>query len=313
MHNNLLKGRGMRDFSKEKILDKFSVDIELTNACNASCSFCPRDKMPDIGTIKPYHFYKAVERGLEHPGTPYFAFCGTGDSLMNKSIVKYAQYIRDAGGNLSIATNGHLMNEEKAQALIEAGVSQVTFNVASRGEKYEQEYGLDFKTTYENILNFIKFSKGRCTTRIALVLHDDGTRYEDEEMYWRSKGVKDFINYEVINRAGALYPLRDISAQKVLQVKQSLRKKGEIDACLVPFFFFFIGWDGYYYLCSSDWQKKVRVGHIETHAIEETYAARKRAVKTRSPICAQCTSDPVNRFLSNTLHWKEAQVEKERM
>ena len=52
MHNNLLKGRGMRDFSKEKILDKFSVDIELTNACNASCSFCPRDKMPDIGTIK---------------------------------------------------------------------------------------------------------------------------------------------------------------------------------------------------------------------------------------------------------------------
>ena len=77
MHNNLLKGRGMRDFSKEKILDKFSVDIELTNACNASCSFCPRDKMPDIGTIKPYHFYKAVERGLEHPGTPYFAFCGS--------------------------------------------------------------------------------------------------------------------------------------------------------------------------------------------------------------------------------------------
>ena len=294
----------MRDFTKEKIPDKFSVDIELTNACNASCTFCPRDKMPDIGTIKPEHFYKAVERGLEHPGTPFFAFCGTGDSLMNKHIVEYAQYIKDAGCNLSIATNGHLMNEEKAQALIEAGVSQVTFNIAPRGEKYEQDYGLDFQTTHENILKFVKLSKGRCATRIALVLHDEAARYEDEEAYWRSRGVNEFINYEIINRAGALYPLREIPAQEVREVKQTLGEKGVLDACLVPYFFFFIGWDGYYYLCSSDWQKKAPVGHIETHAIEETYAARQRAVQARSPICAQCTRDPVNRFLSNTLHWK---------
>ena len=79
---------------------------------------------------------------------------------MNKSIVKYAQYIRDAGGNLSIATNGHLMNEEKAQALIEAGVSQVTFNVASRGEKYEQEYGLDFSNNVREHTKFYQILKG---------------------------------------------------------------------------------------------------------------------------------------------------------
>ena len=86
------------------------------------------------------------------------------------------------------------MNEEKAQALIEAGVSQVTFNIASRGEKYEQDYGLDFQTTHENILKFVKLSKGRCATRIALVLHDEAARYEDEEAYWRSRGVNEFIN-----------------------------------------------------------------------------------------------------------------------
>lgn len=304
----------MRDFTKEKISDKFSVDIELTNACNASCSFCPRDEIPEIGTIKPKHFYKAVERGLEHQGTPYFSFCGTGDCLMNKHIVKYAQHVTDTGCDLSIATNGHLMNSEKAQALIDAGVSQVTFNIASRGEKYEQQYGLDFQTTHKNILNFIKLSKGRCITRIALVLHDEAAHYDDEEAYWRSEGVTQFIHYEVINRAGALYPLREIPPQEVHEVKQTLKERGVLNACLVPYFFFFIGWDGCYYLCSSDWRKQAPVGHIDTHSIEETYAVRQRAVQARSPICAQCTSDPVNRYLSNTLHWKgEIQAAKEKL
>ena len=56
-----------------------SIDIELTNACNAKCSFCPRDNMPAIGTMKPDIFYKAVERGLELPTNTTFGFCGTGD------------------------------------------------------------------------------------------------------------------------------------------------------------------------------------------------------------------------------------------
>ncbi len=76
------------------------------------------------------------------------------------------------------------------------------------------------------------------------MLHDEAARYEDEEAYWRSRGVNEFINYEIINRAGALYPLREIPAQEVREVKQTLGEKGVLDACLVPYFFFFywLGW-----------------------------------------------------------------------
>jgi 2-iminoacetate synthase ThiH len=40
----------------------FNVDIEATNRCNASCTFCPRDVMPDQGLMSRDTFEQALAR-----------------------------------------------------------------------------------------------------------------------------------------------------------------------------------------------------------------------------------------------------------
>lgn len=295
-----------RVMNHDKLTATVSLDIELTNACNAACTFCPRDNMPQIGVISRETFYKAVDRALEHPAIPLFRFCGTGDALMNKNIVEYTRHICNTGHELSIATNGHLMTEEKALALIEAGLTQLTFSISSRGKRYEAEYGLDYETTERNILRFAELAEGKCDVRLAIVMHDSDTPYAEDIAYWRSVGIKKFMRYQLINRAGALYPMEDFSEDEVSYAKREIRARGGIDGCLVPFRFMFIGWDGHYYLCSSDWRKQAPVGHVDTHSIEDTLAARLEAVRSRKPICRHCTSDPANRLLTDRPSYKNA-------
>ena len=45
----------------------FSVDIELTNRCNAKCHFCPRDQTPHEGLMSPEVFDQSLRRAVGVP------------------------------------------------------------------------------------------------------------------------------------------------------------------------------------------------------------------------------------------------------
>lgn len=278
---------------------KTHVDIELTNACNATCTFCPRDNMPEIGQMRPDTFSKAIERAIEYTADPIFTFCGTGDALLHKRLTQYVRQISEAGCESRMSTNGYLMSASKAVALLNAGINRVTFSVSSRGERYTKEYGLNYETTHENILRFVELAKGRCEVRLAMVCHDENTPYLEDEAYWRSIGISRIKKYNLNSRGGALFRLKQRSSKEVHEAKKELASLGKFDQCLAPFYLLFIGWDGKYYLCSSDWRKNVPVGDVFSHSIEDTLLARRQAVSTRSPICKNCSHDPVNAHLQS--------------
>ena len=43
----------------------FTVDIELTNRCNAKCHFCPRDQTPHEGLMSRAVFDRSLARAVE--------------------------------------------------------------------------------------------------------------------------------------------------------------------------------------------------------------------------------------------------------
>ena len=45
---------------------ELSVDIELTNRCNAKCHFCPRDQTPHEGLMSPEVFDQSLLRAVEY-------------------------------------------------------------------------------------------------------------------------------------------------------------------------------------------------------------------------------------------------------
>lgn len=75
------------------------VDLELTNACNTACIYCPRSKISKRGYISDNTFEKAVQRALELKKKQIISFCGLGEPLLHPDIIKYTHFITKKGGS----------------------------------------------------------------------------------------------------------------------------------------------------------------------------------------------------------------------
>ena len=66
--------------------------------------------------------------------------------------------------------------------------------------------------------------------------------------------------------------------------------------CPAPFGLPFVGFDGQYYLCCSDWRKDVPLGSVFERSIVEITGAKLAHVTSREPVCKSCNHDPLNQL-----------------
>lgn len=289
-------------------LDFLNVDIEPTNRCNASCYFCPRDQTPHQGLMKPETFEKALERVLEL--VPYardvldmevaVSLCGLGEPLLNKHTPSFVAMVRQAGLRAAMASNGALLSESVAEALLDAGLQSIQINVGERGDEYEELYKLPWERTLENVTRFGQMAEGRCSTQIVLVNHRGvGDHAEQMKEFWRSHGLNDFVEFGLINRGGALfvdfmqyadYPEQHEARRMIAEVRS------EPAVCGAPFGLPFVGFDGQYYLCCSDWRKEAPLGSVFERSFVEITGDKLGHVTSREPVCKSCNHDPLNQL-----------------
>ena len=139
-------------------------------------------------------------------------------------------------------------------------MTRVFVNGGEIGDAYDELYRLPFDRVRENVRRFAQMSEGLCDFYLVLVNHQGDAGHVDEiEQFWRSLGVRRFYRLELLNRAGSLhYDDMDFSSLPQRQeARTRLAATGVEHPCRAPFYFPFIGYDGNYYLCSSDWQKQV--------------------------------------------------------
>lgn len=279
-----------------------TIDIELTNRCNARCSFCPRDAMPRQGIMRGPVFEQSLARAVElralarrlpHPLDARVVFCGTGEPLVHREAEHCVRRVREAGLACELSTNASLLSRERTVALLEAGLQWINVNVGDLGAAYDREYGLPFARTSENMERLIALARGRCVVSVIIVDHRrDESHLRAVEAYWRARGVGLVFRYGLINRAGSLR-----TAAAALPPPDPDDRAGVPEPrlmCPVPFVHLFIGWDGRYYLCSHDWRKEVPLGSVFERSFAEIAAAKLQRVGSRAPICARCTIDPAN-------------------
>jgi MoaA/NifB/PqqE/SkfB family radical SAM enzyme len=237
-----------------------TIDIEITNRCNATCHFCPRDATPHQGIMDVETFDRALARAVEYrevvkdvSGLPVtVSLCGLGEPLINKNTVSFVKKVKDAGFMCSMSSNGALLTEDKAHALLDAGLDEIYINISDIDEEYERIYSLPFAQSCENITRFAKLAKGRCTPVIILVDHrNDRNHIKAMEAFWRERGLKNFHDYSVINRGGALFVehMQFEQYTEMVKARQQLTEGGAQPLCGAPWGFLFIGYDGNYYLC----------------------------------------------------------------
>ena len=103
------------------------VYVEITNQCNANCSFCP-------GTVRPprrmsIDEFKLIAERLQGV-TQYLYYHLMGEPLTHPLLPEMLRHARSLGYKSVITTNGKLL-PQLAQQLIDAGVYKVNISVHS--------------------------------------------------------------------------------------------------------------------------------------------------------------------------------------
>jgi MoaA/NifB/PqqE/SkfB family radical SAM enzyme len=284
----------------------FGVDIEPTNRCNAKCYFCPRDATPHQGLMTPETFEQTLARcdelrgklrALDRPELK-ISLCGLGEPLLNKHTPSFVARVRAEGFDCNMSSNAALLDEHRAHELLEAGLQKICINVGDRDADYEEIYKLPFERTRDNILRFKELAADSCEIFIVLVDHrQDRAHLDAMRAYWSDQGLDAFMEYEIMNRGGALFVdhMQFESLPQLAEAKALLEASGTEALCPTPFVYLFVGYDGQYYLCCSDWKKEVPLGSVFDASFADVMLTKLSHVRTRRPVCNTCNLDPLNK------------------
>jgi MoaA/NifB/PqqE/SkfB family radical SAM enzyme len=131
--------------------------IEVTNACNAHCVICPREKMKRPKVRMTNRRFKACVDQVKSMGAETISPFGYGEPLLDKGIFNKIEYCTELGLDTFITTNAQLLGVDESHNLLKAGLSQIRFSVHGLNNKDYQSVhrGLDYDIVIRNISNFI--------------------------------------------------------------------------------------------------------------------------------------------------------------
>ena len=134
-----------------------------------------------------------------------------------------------------------------------------------------------------------------CVVQIVLVdHHGDPTHLAAQREYWEAHGLTRFFTFGLINRAGALTidTMNFDGDEHVGPARALLASHTDNPLCQFAFSSMFVGYDGLYYLCCSDWRKQVPLGSVFERSVLDTFG--NDCCTSRHILCNGCSLDPVN-------------------
>lgn len=287
-------------------------DVEPTNRCNARCIMCPREKTPEMGLMERATFQQVVARAVEYGRVETVVLCGLGEPMLHPDIAGFVRMASEAGLQTTIVTNGSLLTEEKARALVDAGLGSLNLSVGGfTRETYEHVHrGLKFREVYENGLNFVRIAKGRTKLNVQ-ISPTEQTIAEAEDMaaFWRANGARFCFIFPLAATRGAAVAednLPELRCEQkgsdgiprgclsIYEVFRPTRHDAEIMRRRADFVCFakdrvgFISWQGNYHLCCNDYEKRHAVGSVHDMSAEEAFLAKACIFPGNNALCADC-------------------------
>ena len=182
-----------------------SVDMSLTRACGAMCSFCyaMMQESQSRSSIKEKHALQLVD-DFSEIGIRSVSLVSDGESTLSKSYVPFIQHAKKNGIDVGNATNAWEWEEEKVNAVLPF-LTWVRFTVAAgTPEAYAQIMYKDkthtdvFDKAIKNIQYAVKLKKALnldVTLGIQMVLMPE---LKDEILPFAKLGIDLGVDYAVI-------------------------------------------------------------------------------------------------------------------
>jgi hypothetical protein len=228
------------------------------------------------------------------------SLCGLGEPLLNRHTPEFVQRVREEDFSCTMSSNAALLDEARGHALLEAGLQRICINVGDRDADYEEIYKLPYEKTRDNVLRFRDLAGDACEIFIVLVDHrGDAQHLAGMRQYWGDQGLHAFMEYEIMNRGGALFVdhMQFEEYPQLAEARGLLHTNGIEAVCPTPFAFLFIGYDGQYYLCCSDWKKEVPLGSVADASFTDVMLDKLAHTRSRDSVCKTCNLDPLNKLV----------------
>jgi TatD DNase family protein len=178
-----------------------SLYINVTNRCNADCTFCRRKEDPflrgyNLGMKKSEE--PDAEIYINEIGDPKkfdeIVFCGYGEPTIRWDIVKQvAKFVKENGGKTRINTNGHgnLINKKDITPEMQGLIDTISISLNSYNSKQYAELMQVDESYFDEMKNFARLAKKYVKKVVMSVVSLDEVEIEESR-----KVVEDEIGVE---------------------------------------------------------------------------------------------------------------------
>jgi radical SAM protein with 4Fe4S-binding SPASM domain len=173
----------------KKILEHRFINfgMEITNICNANCTFCAyRYQQKKKGVIDTDNYKRLIDEYSKVGGGPMTYTPTVGDPLVDPDIIEKIKYGRSKSNISSILlyTNGILLNKFGFKNVLNSGIDRLAIStyVGSK-EGYLKYYQKDqYETVVNNIIEISKINK-ELNNPVLITLH---LRVESNPSIWKN-------------------------------------------------------------------------------------------------------------------------------
>ena len=261
------------------------VRLENTNACNAHCMICPREKQSrKIGFMDSRLLQQIVE-DVKGQRITKFTVQGFGEPLLDRHFCSHVHFIkRELDCSTFSVSNGSLITPELARELVVCGLDKIkiSFYGINKREYESMHRRLSYERTVKGVMNLVE-AKRAARSRIVIRLQYIGKpwRFVSFVFQWVRKTS---VGYNTLHNYGGGRRYRKsrgsprgcpILSQSILQVL----------------------WTGEVVPCCYDFNGEMLLGDLRRQSIRdvwhgERYRSIRRAHETNDfadwPLCRTC-------------------------
>lgn len=264
-------------------LDGVLVQIEVTNACNHRCVFCPNEdsrrkkKMIDFELA-----HRVMRECAEFLGRDKrICFHMNGEPLLYKRLPELIRYSKELGYDYTfLTTNGSLADENLLIQLFESGLDSIKFSInAGSKETYKKIHGAD---DYDRAIHALKYTwqyREKTHKDIKIFVSCVGTKDNYHELVQLNELAEQYCDEVVF-----YYPCT-YAGQKIDQVEKLYCDMSELPIktfeikhtapCPVLWNSINVTCEGYLSLCCSEADNRLAIEDLNYMSVKDAWMGRK--------------------------------------
>jgi len=246
------------------------IMIENTNCCNSQCVTCPREKLTRKPGFMDFGLFEKIIKELSPMRRkPVMHLHGFGEPLLDKLLPERIKLAKACGiKHTYIFTNASLLFPETSRKIINAGLDKMKISFyGTNEESYNATMrGLNFKTAFQNITDFLKIRKElKCKNpqlTIQYIPQETNNAGTDEfRALWNSlidKNAGDRLNITSLHNYGG---------------GRAYNRAGEriVSICFYPWTAMSVLCDGRVVICCMDYNGVQVMGDLNLQTVTEIW------------------------------------------